>query len=65
MIAMLNFATLVITTMFAAAVAVALDWLLLRAAFALMRPATARGSTAGTELARGTGRLARAFAAQR
>ena len=65
MIAMLNFATLVIATMFAVAVAVALDWLLLRAAFALMRPATARRRMARTELARGTARLARAFATNR
>lgn len=65
MIAMLNFATLVIATMFAAAVALALDWVLLRAAFALMQPATARRSPARTDLARGTARLVRVFAAQR
>src|ERR1700731_3230802 len=41
MIAMLQFATLVITTIFAAAAAVALHWLFLRAAFLMMRPATA------------------------
>lgn len=65
MIAMLNFATLVITTMFAAAVAVALDWVLLRAAFALMQPATARKSAGRTELARGTAQLARVFVTHR
>jgi hypothetical protein len=64
MIAMIHFATLVIATMFAAAVAVALDWVLLRAAFALMQPASARRSTR-TQLLRGTAQLARAFAAHR
>ena len=38
MIAMLQFATLVITTMFAAAAAVGLHWLCLEAAFLMMRP---------------------------
>jgi len=65
MIAMIHFATFVITTMFAAAVAVALDWVLLRAAFALMHPATARRRATRTELARGTAQLARAFATHR
>jgi hypothetical protein len=65
MIAMIHFATLVITTLFAAAVAVALNWVLLRAAFSLMQPATARRSASRTELVRGTTQLARAFAAHR
>jgi hypothetical protein len=52
MIAMLNFATLVFTTLFATAAAVAFDWLLLRAMFVLMRPATARRVNAPTQLAR-------------
>jgi hypothetical protein len=65
MIAMLEFATLVITTMFAAAAAVGLHWLFLRAAFLLMRPATARQMSVRPELARGTAQLARAFASQR
>jgi hypothetical protein len=65
MIAMLHFATLVITTMFAAAAAVAFHWLLLRAAFLMMRPATARRIAPRTELVRGTAELARAFAAHR
>jgi hypothetical protein len=64
MIAMLHFATLVITTIFATGIAVALDWVLLRAAFALMQPASARRSTR-TQLLRGTAQLARAFAAHR
>src|SRR6266699_4104976 len=65
MIAMLNFATLVIATMLAAAGAVALQWLLLRAAFLMMRPATARRISVRTELASGTAELARAFASHR
>ncbi len=65
MIAMLQFATLVITTMFAAAAAVGLHWLFLQAAFLMMRPATARRIPARTELVHGTVRLARALASQR
>jgi hypothetical protein len=65
MIAMLHFATLLIATMFAAAGAAAFNWLLLRASFLLMQPATARRIPARTELARGTAQLARAFASQR
>jgi hypothetical protein len=41
MIALLHFATLVVTTMFAGAAAVGLNWMLLRGAFWMMRPATA------------------------
>jgi hypothetical protein len=65
MIAMLQFAVLVITTMFAVAAAAGLHWLCLKAAFLLMRPATARRIPARTELLRGTAQLARAFASQR
>ncbi len=65
MIAMLQLATLVITTMFAAAAAVALHWLFLRAAFLMMQPATARRIPARTELARGTAQLAQAYSAPR
>ncbi len=65
MIPMLQIATLVITTMFAAVAAAALHWLCLEAAFRMMRPATARRIPARTELARGTAQLARAFASQR
>ena len=64
-IAMLHFATLVVTTLFAAAAAVAFHWLLLRAMFVLMRPATARRVNAPTQLVRGTAQLARAYASQR
>ena len=65
MIAMLQFATLVITAIFAATVAAGLRWLLLKAAFRMMRPATARRVPARTELARGTAQLARAYSASR
>lgn len=65
MIAMMHFAMLLITTMLAAAAAVSLNWLLLRAAFVLMRPAAARKSAVRTGLVRGTAQLARAFAAHR
>jgi hypothetical protein len=65
MIAMLHFATLVVTTIFAAAAAVALNSMLLKAMFVLMRPATARRVAARTPLVRGTAQLARAYATQR
>lgn len=65
MIAMLHFATLVVATVFAAAGAALFNWLLLRASFFLMRPATARRIPARTELVRGAAQLARAFASNR
>jgi hypothetical protein len=65
MTAMLQFATLVITTILATAAAVALQWLFLWSAFLMMQPATARRLSARTQLARGTAQLARAFASNR
>jgi len=65
MIAMGQFATLAITTMFAAAAAVGLNWLFLQAAFLMMRPATAQRIPLRAELARGTAQLARAYSAMR
>jgi len=65
MIATLHFATLVLTTLFAVATAVALNGLLLRAMFVLMRPATARRVNSRTQLATGTAQLARAYASHR
>lgn len=74
MIATLNLAGLVAATIFAAAAAVACNWLLLRVAFQLMQPAAARKTLEGaaatrttvrTELVRGTAELARAFAPNR
>jgi hypothetical protein len=47
MMAMAHFAGLVITTIFAAAAAVVLDWLFLQAMFRLMRPAGAATSQRG------------------
>ena len=61
MIATLHFATLVAATIFAVAAALAVDWLLLKVAFALMRPAAARRTLPGSQLVRGTQRLTRAF----
>jgi hypothetical protein len=49
----------------AAAAAAGLNWLLMRATFLMMRPATAKRLPARTALVRGTKELARAYAAQR
>jgi hypothetical protein len=65
MIAMLQFATLVLTTMFAVAAAAGLHWVCLKAAFLMMQPATARRIPARTELVRGTAQLARAYSSTR
>src|SRR5438094_514329 len=65
MIAMVEFLTLVITTMFAVAAAAGLDWLFLHMAFLIMRPATARRMPVHTELVRGTAELARVYSATR
>jgi hypothetical protein len=63
MIAMAHFAGLVITTIFAAAAAVLLDWIFLQAMFHLMRPATAKAAktppTFRSELVNGTRELVR------
>lgn len=57
---MLQFAGLVIATVFAAAAAVALHWLCLQVAFRLMQPATARRrQPVRSELVRGTRELVR------
>jgi hypothetical protein len=63
--AMMLFATLAITTMFAVAASAGMLWLSLQAAFLMMRPATARRVPERTELARGTAQLARVFSATR
>jgi len=65
MIAILHFATLAIVTVFAVAAAFAFDWMLLRAMFVLMQPASARRAPAPISLARGTTDVARAYAAHR
>jgi hypothetical protein len=62
---MIHFAGLAVTTLFAAASAVALDWLLLRATFQLMRPATVRSPRAvRSEVIDSTRELVRQFAPQ-
>ncbi len=65
MIAMLNFAGLVLATIFAAAVAVACNWLMLRVTFHLMQPAAVRKTPTQTLLVRRTMLLARAFTPNR
>ncbi len=65
MMATLNFATLVVTTIFASAAAAGFHWMLLRAMFVLMRPATARRVNAPARLVSGTTQLARAYASHR
>lgn len=65
MTAMMQFATLTMTTILAAAAAVTFDWLLLRMAFHLMRPATARRPAMQGGIPRGTTELARAYAGRR
>jgi hypothetical protein len=47
MMAILHFTTLVITTLFAAGAAALVNWVLLRATFQLMRPATAGRTSKG------------------
>jgi len=65
MTAMLQFATLAMTTIFAAVAALAFDWLLLRTAFHLMRPATARRAAMRSDTARESMELARTCAGRR
>jgi hypothetical protein len=65
LIAMLHFMTLVVTTLLAAAAAVVFNGMLLRAMFALMRPATAGRRSSPTQLVRGTTQLTRVYASQR
>lgn len=77
MIAAVHFITLVVTTMFAAAAAVFVNWVLLRGAFLLMRPAAAgravsksaqgvsSSAAGGIHLVSGTAQVARAYAGRR
>lgn len=58
---MLGFASLVIATILALFAALALDWLLLKAAFVLMQPATANRSTSRPALESGVRMATRAF----
>ena len=65
MFAMLQFATFVLTTIFAAATAFGLHWLLLQAAFRMMQPATAQRVPSRVGIARGTAQVVRAYSGQR
>ena len=65
MIAIQEFTTLVVATLLAGAAAVAIHWLLLRATFLLMRPATAQRIAPRTKLAHGATAVARAFPSHR
>jgi hypothetical protein len=58
---LVNYAMLVMATVFTGAAAVAVYWLLLRATVELMRPAAVRPAPAKTELVRGITQLLRAF----
>jgi hypothetical protein len=61
MIAMFNFAGLVLATIFAAAIAMACNWLMLQVTFHLMEPAAVHKPATQTLLARRTLQLARSF----
>ncbi len=65
MIAMLNFAGLVLATILAAAAAVACNWLMLQVTFHLMQPAAVRKTPTQTLLVRRTMQPARAFTPNR
>lgn len=65
MITMLNFAGLVVATIFAAAVAAVCNWLLLQLTFHLMQPAAVRKATTQAILTRRTLQLARSFTPNR
>ena len=65
MIAMFHFAVLVAATIFAAALAVACNWLLLRVTFRLMQPAAVSKTSTRSELRSGNIRLPRVLASNR
>ncbi len=62
MVALLDLTVLAVTTIGALALASAAQWAMLQLAMRSMRPATARQAVVGTQLAHGTGQLARAYA---
>lgn len=62
MISILQFVSLALITIFAAAAALAFNWLFLRAMFVLMRPATTRQAAGKTQLVQGTTQLGRMYA---
>jgi hypothetical protein len=61
----INLIGLATATLLALLAAAGLDWLLLRAAFHVMRPAAAQQLNRGTGLADGARKAARAFRARR
>ncbi|HXN00122.1 MAG TPA: hypothetical protein VN982_16770 [Candidatus Dormibacteraeota bacterium] len=61
----INLVTLATATLLALLAAAGLDWLLLRAAFHVMRPAAAQQLNRGTGLVEGARKVARAFRADR
>jgi hypothetical protein len=64
---MVQFATLSVATVLAVGAAVVLNWILLRVAFQLMQPATAKPTTPEQprwDLSRGTAQVERAYIAQ-
>jgi hypothetical protein len=61
----LGFAVVIIATILALFAALGLDWLLLRAAFRLMQPATANRRVAQPAIVHGTRLVAHAFAQRR
>jgi Flp pilus assembly protein CpaB len=66
MVALLDMTVLAVATVGALALASAAQWAMLRLAMRSMRPATAaRQGVVRTQLAHGTGQLARAFAGHR
>ena len=65
MMAVVNFTILAVATLFAVAAAVALSWICLRIAFALVQPAKAWRGGNRTGLVEGRARLTRAFSANR
>lgn len=66
MIALLDMTILAVATLGALALASAIQWAMLQLAMRSMRPATAaRQDVVRTQLAHGTGQLARAYAGHR
>jgi hypothetical protein len=65
---MVQFTTLFLATVLALGTAVALNWILLRVAFRMMRPAAASRTASERprwDLSRGTAQVVRAYVAQR
>ena len=62
MISIFQLITLAVVTILAVAAALAFDWMLLRAMFLLMQPATARQKPRRTALSNGTVHVVQAYA---